>query len=73
MKAAKKTWRNRFSKWWRGEFKTYDTPGVFGFYMERHWTATAARSVVSFYMKHWQWVWSTLIALAALVASLKLT
>lgn len=71
MKPTKPTWRQRLSKWWHGELKVWDTPGVFGFHTERHWTSTAARNVASFYMRHWQWVWSTLIALVALVVSIK--
>ena len=63
---AQKTIVERISSWWHGEFKTYDVPGVVGFFTERHWTSNAAHAVWDFYLKHWQWVWGTVIALAGL-------
>lgn len=71
MKAENKTELKRLSKWWHGEVKVDESPRFFAVYTERHWTATAARKAVSFYVRHWQWFWSTLIALAALVVSVK--
>jgi hypothetical protein len=35
-------------------------------YKRYHWTAKAARTVVSFYLRHWQWVWGTIIGIASL-------
>lgn len=71
MKAPDKTWLKLLSKWWHGEFKVDESPGIVAFYTEWHWTATVARRVVKFYLRHWQWFWSTLIALVALVVSVK--
>lgn len=36
------------------------------FYVEYHWTAKAARSVVSFYIRHWKWVWGTAITVVGI-------
>ena len=42
-------------------------------YVEHHWSAKALRAFVAFYLRHWQWIWSTVIAVAALyVAALAL-
>jgi hypothetical protein len=54
----------RISDWWNGETKTYDVPGVFGVYTERHWTSDAAHALADFYLRHWQWLWGTAIAIA---------
>lgn len=37
---------------------------------ERHWTAKIAAAIVSFYGRHWQWFWRTLIAAAGLMVTL---
>lgn len=60
--------------WYEGTSKTEEFDNdpnsmyVIGprFYTEYHWTARVARAVVSFYLKHWQWVWSTVLTLAGL-------
>jgi len=36
------------------------------FSTEYHWTARLARALVAFYLKHWQWIWTTVIAVSAL-------
>lgn len=35
-------------------------------YKRYHWTAKAARTVASFYLRNWQWVWGTVIGVASL-------
>jgi hypothetical protein len=35
-------------------------------YTDYHWTAKLARALVGFYLRHWQWVWSTVLTLAGL-------
>lgn len=61
--------------WYNGEVKTleFDNDCDDGslhimpmIYTEYHWTAKAARKVVHFYSQHWQWIWSTFIAIVAL-------
>lgn len=65
-------------EWYNGEVKIYefDNDSDDGslyvmpmIYTEYHWTAKAARNVVTFYIQHWQWIWSTLIAFLALYAT----
>ena len=31
-------------------------------YVEYHWSARIARALVGFYLKHWQWIWTTFVA-----------
>ena len=39
-----------------------------------HWSARPVRTIVSFYIRHWQWVWGTAIAVVGLwVAILSMT
>lgn len=59
------TFKERVSKWWHGEGKTYDDPMIIGFYIERHWTSDLAHALVDFYLRHWQWVWGFAVAVAA--------
>lgn len=35
-------------------------------YTEYHWSAKIARAIVDFYSRHWQWVWSTIMAVLGL-------
>lgn len=39
-------------------------------YTEYHWTAKIARNIVSFYLKHWQWVWTTTLGFFTLYAAI---
>ena len=58
-------------RWYQGEAKM--TEGDAGEryvilpapYTEYHWTARCARTLVEFYLKHWQWLWGTAVALLA--------
>ena len=61
------TW---LSSWWHGEVKTYDSPNLIGIYTERHWTSNLAHTLVDFYLKHWQWVWGTALAIVAILIAL---
>ncbi|WP_126539282.1 hypothetical protein [Oharaeibacter diazotrophicus] len=63
------------AKWYQGEWKPYFNPRdsnvfVFGGDHERHWTAKAARVVVTFWLNQWQWIIGTAIAIAALIATI---
>lgn len=40
------------------------------FYTEYHWTAKAVRSLVGFYLRHWQWLWGTVIGVASLIIAI---
>lgn len=38
-----------------------------------HWTARLARTLAAFYLRNWQWVWTTLLAFAAVYLALPRT
>jgi hypothetical protein len=54
--------------WYEGRYIPFqnapDSSAVFinGGYYERHWTATATRWALSFYMREWKWVLGSLAA-----------
>lgn len=54
-------------RWYYGKERESGIP-TFGdvktYLWERHWTAKVAAQLAAFYMKHWQWLWGTLIAAA---------
>jgi hypothetical protein len=66
-------------QWYYGTTKVHEnSPNssvvILGVYTEYHWTARIARTLVSFYRAHWQWLWATAIGAASLwvaVLSLK--
>ena len=62
----------KIKKWWIGE--EYHVQDVFpGIRYKRHWTSKTAHTFLTFYLNHWMWVWSTTIAVCALIiAYLKL-
>lgn len=75
--------RSRLQRWWQGrvvkvrstEVTEWTERGVNRrgvllpeFRTQHHWTASLVRALVAFYLRHWQWLWTTLIALAAAVA-----
>ncbi|MDY0331770.1 MAG: hypothetical protein RBR52_14930 [Thiomonas sp.] len=35
-------------------------------YTEYYWSAKIARAIVGFYLRHWQWVWKTIIVVLGL-------
>lgn len=65
---------SRIKRWYEGEPKVQEIENdprssiVFMplIYTEYHWSAKVARAIVSFYLRHWQWLWSTAIALMGL-------
>jgi len=59
---------SKVKNWWVGE--VYYLEGVLpGIRYRRHWTAITARSFANFYLKHWKWIWSTIIGVCGLVIS----
>lgn len=63
------SFKEKISKWWHGEGKTYDHPNIFGFYIERHWTSDWAHALVNFYLRHWQWIWGSVIATVGILVA----
>lgn len=65
---------SRIKRWYDGESKIQefendpDSSIVIMplLYTEYHWSAKIARAIVGFYLRHWQWVWSTIIAILGL-------
>ena len=59
---------NKIKNWWIGE--EYYIKDVFpGIRYKRHWTARIVHTVVNFYLNHWKWIWSTIIAISGLIIS----
>lgn len=60
----------KIKNWYQGESKIFSSSSENGafiwLYEQRHWTANIVRYLVNFYSKHWEWLWSTLIAIAGL-------
>lgn len=61
-----------FKDWYNGKLVIPANHGllVFGPHFEYHWTARIARAVVAFYLRKYEWIWSTLIGLAGLWAAI---
>lgn len=62
---------HKIKNWYEGVWVPRENdPNSYVFFIggnyERHWTAEIARTLVSFYLKHWQWCWATVIALVSL-------
>lgn len=65
---------SRIKRWYNGESKMQEFDNAPDssivimpyFYTEYHWSAKIARAIVGFYLRHWQWVWSTIIAVLGL-------
>ncbi|WP_124706218.1 hypothetical protein [Sulfuriferula multivorans] len=65
---------SRIKRWYDGESKLHvfenDPASLIAImplpYTKYHWSAKIARAIVGFYLRHWQWVWSTIIAILGL-------
>ena len=56
----------KIKNWWIGE--EYHIENVFpGIRYKRHRTARIARTFVNFYLNHWKWIFSTIIAIFGLI------
>jgi hypothetical protein len=59
--------------WYNGKFVSYQNDAdsdlifIVGGYHKRHWSAIVARCFVAFYLRHWKWIWSSIIAALALL------
>jgi hypothetical protein len=64
----------RIRRWYEGEgkireFDNSPDSSIFVMplmYTEWHWSAKIARVLVAFYLRNWQWLWGTSIALLSL-------
>ena len=62
---------NKIKQWYEGEQIAHENDPaslvvIFGFYTKRHWTASVARAVVTFYLSHWKWLWGFVVSVFAL-------
>lgn len=60
--------RTAIRGWYKGSFVPNE-PGSRVIHVnryKRHWTSDLAHTVVDFYLKHWQWIIATAIALIGL-------
>lgn len=56
----------KLQRWYDGEFKVWETPGLLGFDHKLHWTARIARALATFWLAHWQWTIGTSLAIVGL-------
>ncbi len=64
----------KIQRWYEGECKLVEynndpDSSVFimpSFHTEYHWTAKLTRSLVSFYQRNWQWIWSSLLTIVGI-------
>lgn len=65
---------NFIRRWYQGkseiqEFENLPGSSIYigsSFYIDYHWSAKGARTLVAFYLQNWQWVWGTTIGLLSL-------
>lgn len=70
---------HKIKNWYEGEgkFQTFENDpdsNIFIapiIYTDFHWTAKIARILVKFYLRNWQWLWGTVIAIVALYVAIK--
>jgi len=68
---------SRIKRWYSGESKSHEFENdpdsslviIPMPYTEYHWSAKIARAIVGFYLRHWQWVITTVIAIIGLLFS----
>ena len=66
--AKKREYGGWIYRWWEGDYEAHEYP-IIGYYSRRHWTSKFAHTLVDFYLKHWQWLWATMIAVIALIVT----
>lgn len=57
---------NKIKKWWEGEIYYLEDilPGI---RYKRHWTSKLLHVIVDFYLKHWKWIWTTIVSILTLL------
>ena len=60
--------------WYDGRPTPYDNPPgssvvLLGVSYQRHWSALVARALVAFWLRHWQWIMGTMIAVAGILVT----
>ena len=66
---------DRIEKWYEGEFVPHENEPhvaivIIGGTYKRHWTAKTVRTVLRFWLNHWQWTIGTLLAVCGLAIAL---
>ena len=64
--------RDGIVRWYEGVFEPYaNDPNssaiIMGGDYRRHWTAHVARALVRFWLAHWKWIVTTVIAIAGVL------
>jgi hypothetical protein len=60
--------------WYQGNFVPYtNDPGsafiLMGGYYRRRWTANLTRALLRFWLEHWKWIVTIMVAVAALIVN----
>ena len=66
---------NKIKKWYKGENKVVveeDDPdsgvSIWPYIVnKKHWTSKIANVFVTFYLKHWKWLWGMLVSVFSLI------
>lgn len=69
----------QIKRWYQGETKLHefenDPNSSVWFapypYTDHHWSAKVVRALVAFYLRNWQWVWATTIAVLSLYVAVR--
>jgi len=64
--------KEKIKNWYKGEPYTIksnpeDRIRFFTVRYKRHWTSKLAHIFVKFYLEHWKWLWTTLIAVLTFI------
>ncbi|MDF1831805.1 MAG: hypothetical protein P1U52_05590 [Porticoccaceae bacterium] len=67
---------DKIRKWYEGKWVAYENPPnssvvIIGGDYERHWTASVARVLVTFYLAHWKWLWGFAVSLVGVYLALQ--
>lgn len=54
---------------WEGE-EYYLEDRIPGIRYKKHWTSKIVHMLIDFYLKHWQWIWTTIISIIAIIITL---
>lgn len=63
--------KERIREWYHGPFETFDSAHIIGGFHNPHWTARIVRTLVEFWLEHWKWIITTVLAIIALVIAAK--
>ncbi len=64
--------REKIRKWYEGQFIPHDNDPytsvvLIGGTYQHHWTASVVRTLLKFWLDHWQWIIGTTLAVCGLI------